>query len=78
MCLCLTAGTGILLAAVSCDIKGVRWRAVCVARVGEKINMYRVSVGKKHLQDFDLDGRIILIRITSIKITDFSKILFVM
>jgi len=82
LCLCLTAGTGILLAAVSCDIKGVGWRAVCVARVGDKINVCRVSVGnpegKKHLQDLDLDGWIILIWITSIKITDFNKILFVM
>jgi len=50
--------------------------------VGDKINVCRVSVGnpegKKHLQDLDLDGWIILIWITSIKITDFNKILFVM
>jgi len=76
------AGTGILLTAVSCDIKGVKWRAVCVARVGEEIKVIRVSVGKpegkKHLQDLDVVGRIILIWITSIKITDFNKTLLVL
>jgi hypothetical protein len=56
--------------------------AGCVARVGEKINVYKIPVGKpegkNHLQNLDVSGRIILIWITSIKIPDFNKTLLVM